>query len=383
MGLHITDIQVRDFRNYGHYALSDLGELTIFIGRNGVGKTNLLEAVQLMTAGGSFRHPTIAQLIREGADCARLQIDATDGNRTITTALALEAGKKRYTVNGKAKSVSDIRGTLPAVTFTPDDLQLAKKSSSVKRTALDELGAQLTRSYHVVLGDYEKTIRYKNRLLKEEASSDLIAAINETLITCGSQLFCYRAALFSRMAPLLQRYYAEISSEGEALSATYVPSWDHLSGIEASGGDESGLLLGSDLHVRENGAPDRAQVREIMASSLERHAADEVRRARGLIGPHNDKISFFLAARDASAFSSQGQQRSIVLAWKRAEVELIRQTLEANPVLLLDDVMSELDATRRDTLVGFTSEDVQTFITATDLSCFNHALLERARIVQL
>ena len=101
------------------------------------------------------------------------------------------------------------------------------------------------------------------------------------------------------------------------------------------------------------------------------------------MGPHNDKIAFALAGRDAAAFASQGQQRSIVLAWKLAEVELVRQTLGTNPVLLLDDVMSELDSGRRDTLVNFASEDIQTFITATDLDNFNPALLQRARIIAL
>lgn len=383
MGLHITDIAVSDFRNYERFALGELGNLTILVGRNGVGKTNLLEAVQLVTSAGSFRHPQIIQLIREGAENARIQMEATDGNRRITTALALEAGKRRYTVNGKAKAAADVRGTLPAVVFTPDDLQLAKKSSSVKRQALDELGAQLTRNYHVVLADYEKTLRYKNRLLKDEASRDLIAAIDETLVTCGSQLFCYRVALFTRMMPQLQRIYADISNEGEAFVATYLPSWDHVAGIQPSLGRTAECLAGTPIEMRENGAPDRDQVRELLADSLARFAEEEARRHRSLLGPHNDKIAFYLAGRDASAFASQGQQRSIVLAWKLAEVEMVRQTLGANPVLLLDDVMSELDETRRDTLVNFASDDIQTFITATDLTTFNPTLLERARIIQL
>ncbi|MBQ9043575.1 MAG: DNA replication and repair protein RecF [Eggerthellaceae bacterium] len=383
MGLRITDISLSGFRNYDDFSLGDIGNLTIFTGHNGVGKTNVLEAIQLMTSASSFRHPHIAQLVKDGTDHARIQMESTDGNRRITTALTLETGKKRYTVNGKAKSVVDIRGTLPAVAFTPDDLQLAKKSSSVKRNALDDLGAQLTRNYHVVLGDYEKTLRYKNRLLKEEAPSDLVAAINETLITCGSQLFCYRVALYSRMLPLLQRTYSEISHDNELFSATYLASWDHADGMEPVSFGASGLLMGEPFDVRDNGAPDRDQVRTILAAKLEAHAPEERRRARSLVGPHNDKIAFFLSGRDASAFASQGQQRSIVLAWKLAEVELVRQTLGTNPVLLLDDVMSELDATRRDTLVHFASEDLQTFITATDLDAFNPVLLDRARIVAL
>jgi len=383
MGMKIANITLANFRNYDSFSLDDIEELTIFTGRNGIGKTNVLEAIQLVTSASSFRHPQISQLIREGEERASVKMEATDGNRRLSTELALEPGKRRYTVNGKAKIAADVRGTLPAVIFTPDDLQLAKKSSSVKRTALDELGAQLTRNYHVVLGDYEKTLRYKNRLLKDEASPDLIAAINETLITCGSQLFCYRVALFSRLTPSLQRIYAEISGDGEVFSATYLPSWDYLTEEKPASGGAMGLVMGAPLELRENGAPDRDQVRNVLAENLARFGDEEIRRRRSLVGPHNDKIAFALAGRDAAAFASQGQQRSIVLAWKLAEVELVRQTLGTNPVLLLDDVMSELDSGRRDTLVNFASEDIQTFIPATDLDNFNPALLQRARIIAL
>lgn len=388
MAMRITNISVEGFRNYDRYSLDNLGSLTVFVGRNGAGKTNLLEAIQLLTSGNSFRHPQIAQLIKEGRENARIRMDATDGNRHITTQLMLEAGKKRFVVNGKTKGAADISGTLPSVAFTPDDLQIAKKGSSVRRDALDGLGAQLTRNYHVVLSDYEKTLRYKNRLLKEEAPPALIDAINETLITCGSQLFCYRTALYLRTLPQLQRIYAEISNEGEEFTAAYLPSWDYLNGIDpapesANAEMVGGLLCATPLSPRENGVPDRSCVRDILAESLLAHAEEERARHRSLVGPHNDKIAFFLAGRDASAFASQGQQRSIVLSWKLAEVEMVRQALGANPVLLLDDVMSELDGRRRDTLVNFASEEIQAFITATDLSGFNPALLERARVVQL
>lgn len=382
MVMRISDISLVDFRNYERFSLAGLGNLTILIGRNGVGKTNILEAVQLMTSGTSFRHPQIAQLIRHGSGQARVQAEMTDGNRALSCALALEPGKKRYFVNGKPKGAGDIRGMLPSVVFQPDDLQLAKKSSSVKRDALDALGSQLTGNYHVVAGDYEKTLRYKNRLLKDEAPPDLVQAINETLVTCGSQLFCYRVALFSRMLPLLQRVYADIAGAAEPLLIAYLPSWEHVAGVTLPEGS-AGLVAREPLDVRDNGAPDRDRVRELFQAALERHGAEEVQRKRSLVGPHNDKLGFFLASRDASAFASQGQQRSIVLAWKLAEVEMVRQTLGTNPVLLLDDVMSELDESRRDTLVGLASEDIQTFMTATDLSGFNSALLERARIVRL
>lgn len=367
--MKIRSLKFVDFRNYDQLSLEDLGELTIFIGHNAVGKTNILEGIQLLTSASSFRHPQIAQLIRDGATGSRIHMMASDGNRELDIALSLEAGKRRYTVNGKGKGAVDVRGIVPSVIFTPDDLDLAKKSSSIKRVALDDLGVQLTRNYYIVRRDYEKTVRYKNRLLKDEASIALIDSINETLLTCGSQLYCYRRALFSRMIPHVARAYEKLSSGGEEFSATYRPSWDRV----------AGNLPAEDPQAEVS----RDQVRDTMAARLASIMEEERYRHRSLIGPHNDEITFSLDGKDASAFASQGQQRSIVLSWKLAEVDLAREVLGVNPVLLLDDVLSELDGLRREMLLGFVTEDVQTFVTATDLDGFKPDLLTRARVVEL
>ena len=127
----------------------------------------------------------------------------------------------------------------------------------------------------------------------------------------------------------------------------------------------------------------RDDVREDLQRALNERMDEEYMRRKSVVGPHTDVITFNLANKDASHFASQGQQRSIVLAWKLAEVELVKQTLGTTPVLLLDDVMSELDGSRRDKLVDFVTDDMQTFITATDLSGFNENLLERARVIRL
>ena len=366
--MRIESITFREFRNYERFELDEVGELTIFIGPNAVGKTNILEGIQLLTSASSFRHPQIVQLVREGAESARIAMHAGDGNRERDVAIAVEAGKRRYFVNGKAKTAADVRGVLPSVLFTPDDLQLVKRSSSVKRAALDDLGVQLTRNYYIVRRDFEKTVQYKNRLLRDEASRELIESINETLVTCGAQLFCLRRALFDRMYPVVARVYAQIAGDGaERFSAQYRPSWERI-GSDAATGEWT---------------PSVSAVREIIARDLDRFYDEERRRMRSLIGPHNDEILFSLAGRDAAAFASQGQQRSIVLAWKLAEVEVVRTILGVSPVLLLDDVLSELDGSRREMLVRFVTGEVQTFITATDLDGFSGEIVDRAQVVQL
>lgn len=401
--MRIQSVTFRDFRSYERFSLADIGDLTILVGRNAAGKTNVLEGLQLLTSASSFRRPLISQLVREGAAHASLSIELSDGNRALTTELQLEPGKKRYLVNGKAKSAADVRGILPSVMFTPDDLQLAKKSSSVKRDAIDELGSQLNRSYYIVRRDYEKTIRYKNRLLKDDADPLLVESINESLITCGAQLYCLRRSLFERMLPAVTSNYAALSQGGEIFHTRYVPSWDKLAGAQepaervgvgafrresaesASTAASQGAAEG-DGSAASHHAPTRfhpPEIREKLAEELARYAREERARHRSLVGPHNDQILFALDGHDASSFASQGQQRSIVLAWKMSEVTVTQEILGVNPVLLLDDVLSELDSERRRMLVGFVTEDVQTFVTTTDLSGFDGGLVDRARIVEL
>ena len=366
MGLRIERIDFRQFRNYESFHLDGIEGLTIFIGPNAVGKTNILEGIQLLTSSYSFRHPQLSQLICDSFDESLISLDAGDGYRQLNVCLSIVSGKKSYSVNGKGKTAEDVRGVLPSIIFTPDDLQIVKHSSSVKRAALDNLGMQLTRTYYVVRKDYEKTIRYKNRLLKDEASAALLGSINETLVTCGAQLFCLRAALFERMIPEVSSAYARLSNDREQFSALYRPSWNRVSKSE-------------EIEYSTN----RDEVREKLSFELEKWESEERMRKRCLIGPHNDEILFNLSNRDASAFASQGQQRSIVLSWKLAEVEMVSQILGVKPVLLLDDVLSELDGTRREMLVKFVTDDIQTFITATDLDGFSGSFIDRARVVRL
>lgn len=369
--LRIRSLKLNGFRSYNQARLDDLGDLTLFIGKNGIGKTNILEALALMTSTQSFRHAQIAQLIHDGALGAHIAATLTDENRLLENELSLKPGKKNYSVNGKPKKTQDMQGILPAVVFTPDDLNLVKGSSSVKRDAFDDLGVQLTPHYYIVRRDYEKVLRYKNRLLKDEAPADLIDSINETLVTVGSQLFCYRVSLVSRLLPFIKDNYRKIAGDdAEEFSAAYRASWNHLA--------DTGTI-----ELTENELPARDEVRSNLVQALQEYGSQEIARKRSLVGPHNDKIEFYLGGRETSSYASQGQQRSLVLAWKLAEVSLIFSSKGIYPVLLLDDVMSELDSARRELLVRFVTDDIQTFITATDLDCFNEDLLKKADIRHL
>lgn len=365
MTLRIERISFTNFRSYQSFELTNPGLLTIFEGANAVGKTNIIEGVQLLTALTSFRHPTIEQLIKQGCASARAEADFSDGNRELTLAVTIEGHAKRYTLNGKPKRPADLKGLMPSVTFTPDDLDLVKGSMSVRRTALDVLGSQLSANHYLIKKDYETVIRHKNKLLKDEAPQALVDAINEQLITVGAQLTCYRAALFQKLEAELAACYSDISSGAETLCVAYLPSW----------ADENAYLKTPTIGKEE--------AREALAAALEVARAEERARHRALVGPHADRIEFEINGRNAHLFGSQGQQRSVVLAWKLAEAHIIETMLRQKPVLLLDDVMSELDATRRAALVEYIAADVQTFITTANIAYFDEPALAHARVVSL
>lgn len=364
--LFLADVDFRNFRNYGSFRLDDIGPLTVLVGSNAVGKTNVVEGIQLLTAQTSFRNPTGKQMVKWGEGSARLRARLKSKTRELSLEMRIQEGKRTFQLNGKAKKVQALKGLLPSVVFTPDDLDLVKGSQTGKRAALDALGTQLSANYYVIRKDYEKILQHKNKLLKEECSLSFLESVDETLLTVGSQLYCYRSALFAKLVVELQRYYREITEQREELTAGYVPSWEDY-----------------DPEIFASLIVDRATAHEAMASAIVANRDEERHRKRALIGPHADKIEFFLDGKNARFYGSQGQQRSIVLGFKLSEVAMIQTMLDQKPLLLLDDVMSELDERRRIALIGFISGDIQTFITTTNLQYFNESLLAQARVVEL
>lgn len=387
MNLAIKRLAFRDFRNYDTLELSGLGDITVLVGENAIGKTNIIEGVQLLTALTSFRHATREQLIRHGCAAARLEASVADGNRDLTVDMLLDDKARKYRLNGKAKRPADLKGLVPSVIFTPDDLDLVKGPMTGRRTALDTLGSQVNKSYYTVRRDYEKVIRHKNRLLKDEADATLVAAIDEMVITVGAQLAWYRAALFARLCVPLAEKYRQISGGREILTAVYIPSWERdSSSVELSAFDVA-ARKGRPLSSYPGAVPPptftRDEARNALARALNERAAEERRRGRAVVGPHADSIVFYLDGQDSSLYGSQGQQRSIVLAYKLAEAAVIEELLEQKPVLLLDDVMSELDGRRREALVEAMERGSQTFITTANLAYFDQNMLNRANVVEL
>lgn len=369
MGLAISKIECSNFRSYRHFLLNDVGSLTLIVGPNATGKTNLLEGIQLTTACTSFRHPRADHLLHKGKDVGFVRTNIEGDGRQLEIELRLSQGNKEFYLNKKKKRAHTLRGILPSVLFCPDDLNLIKGSQSVKRLQLDLLGSQVSSGYNVVRKDYEKILRQKNSCLKQNMPHDYLVSINEVLSSVGAQLYHLRSQLIAALIPYIQKYYQELSLGREQVSVAYIPSWQrHDYSTE---------------EYREYEWFDRKQAQELLFQNMEQDYIREHERHMSLYGPQVDQIEFYLNDRNASLYASQGQQRSLVLSYKMAEVALIRDKLSQNPVLLLDDVMSELDNSRRSALFSLLSKGIQTFITATNAELVGDTTLNQARIVEL
>ncbi len=389
MSFKVTDIHLLNFRSYEALDLSGLGDLTIFVGPNAAGKSNIIEAIQLLTALSSFRNATSAELIKKSkhdlieirdvatnelitehdsisdpikdlmnsfentSDFAKITIKTTDGNRILELVLLIDENKRQYILNGKKKQPKELKGIVPAVTFTPDDLELAKGGHSHRRREIDLLGSQLNSNYAQIVRDFDKVLRYKNKLLKDDVPKSYIDAMNTTFTKVSAKLSEYRASLLNKLMPYVNKLYSDIVCSDESLSSQYIESW-----------------------VKDSQA-------ESLEDWVESNTDEEIRRKQTLVGAHRDEIIFQIDGLSVSDFASQGQQRSVVLSIKLAEADLIEDMLGTQPILLLDDVMSELDADRRHALVNSLLKDRQTFITTANLDYFDEETIKHANIINI
>ena len=358
MSLVVTRISFSGYRNLDGVGLEPSPGVTVLVGPNAVGKTNTVEALQYLTAGQSFRRPSPAELVAPGAREAHVSARLEGDGRVVDVELVAAEGSRKFLRNGKPCRSQDLPGTLLSILFCPDDLSLVKGSASMRRGELDSFGAQANVGYRKVLSAYTRSVEQRNRLLKDGCDPVLLDAWDESVALGGATLLHHRLNLFTRLSSLVGEVYADVAS-GETLACRYVPS---VAGAEAGMG--------------------RDQLRDLILRRMEENRDDDLRRGQTLVGPHRDDISFEIEGRDARAFGSQGQQRTVALAWKMAEVRLCEDLLGERPLLLLDDVMSELDENRRACVTKFVEGGIQTVITTTNLGYFDDSLLEGMKVVR-
>lgn len=342
--MYIKDLHLKNFRNYREQNIKFKQGINLLIGSNGQGKTNIIEAINYLLTGKSYRIKQEDELILWEKNSFYLKAIFNVVDRDINLESYYEPRKKVMKINQlSCKKLSDYVGTVNAVFFSPDDLNIIKKGPQERRRFLDHIISQLRPSHIPLLNSYLRIIRQKNILLKKEKNYNLlksqIEVWNEQLISLGSKIIKNRWEFTDQLNEYCCPIFNQIFSPESNMELTYMTTGKTL---------EEAL--------------------DIFPDYISRRMNQEIERKAVLVGPHRDDLQIIFNNKSAKLFASQGQQRALVLCLKLAEMEIILVDKGEYPILLLDDVLSELDIYRRQYLMNYIrSSQKQTIITMTDL----------------
>lgn len=338
--MHITKLALRDFRNFEALTLEDLNPgINVFAGRNAMGKTNLLEAVNYLSCARSFRGAPDAKLIRDGQAFAGIFAQyAADSHRWKIEIGILGEGKRSVRLNGlPVRKISELMGALNSIVFAPEDLRIIKEAPSLRRRMMDMELCKISPGYYRSLQSYSLALKSKNKLLKNpRADAGVLSAYSEQMAAYGEQMIEERAAFVEQLNACTARFYHNLQGVSE--------------GIE----------------IRYKCSAEVENARASLLAKMQANAAREREMGVCLTGPHREDLEILINGRDSKIYASQGQQRTAMLAIRLASLEVAQAQTGEAPVLLLDDVFSELDRRRRESLMEIVSGN-QVFITCTDM----------------
>jgi DNA replication and repair protein RecF len=355
--VHLRRLQLTDVRSYDRADVEFADGVTVLIGPNGQGKTNLLEAVQRVATGGSHRVATDAPLVRAGTDLGVIRTELeTDEGRRRTVELELGSGRRTRTrVDGQdVRRSADALGVLRAVLFAPEDVAIVRGDPSERRRFLDDLLAQRRPAFAAARAEYDRALRQRNQLLKQARSlpaSARLAATStldvwtEQLIQHGTQIVAARIAAIRTLAGPVDAFYRDLADRPEPIGLTYRSS--------------AGAIQDDDT----TRVPDPAPIAAAMRARLVEVADDELARGLSLVGPHRDDLELAIGPLTARSHASQGEAWSLALALKLATYEVLAEVGD-RPLVLLDDVFAELDTTRRQRLAVACEPFDQVLVTA-------------------
>lgn len=337
--MRVHSIELVEFRNYTHFKLVFDGLLTAIIGANGQGKTNLLEAVALMSGVGSIRCAPAAALVREGSDSAKARccVHADNGREIVTDLHITRHGRSQFHVNSQRVSrQSDLMEYLTVTVFSPDDLALVKGGPALRRNWIDDALAATKPAFTALRNEFERVLKQRNALLRQ-VGSKLDVEVSHTLdvwdskfAETGEALRKLRLGIISSLLPRLTADYEQVSCNAHAVDIHYESSW----------GDEN------------------------LLDAIKAARRDDLRRSVTTVGPQRDDLLFTIDLRPARTHASQGEQRSLALAMRLAVDAEVRKSRGIRPVLLLDDVFSELDPARVEALFEVLPDGQRLFTTS-------------------
>lgn len=348
--MHVSSLVLHNFRSYADVTLRFQPGVSILIGPNGMGKTNVVEALSFLTNLESHRVSGNTPLIHSGEESASIKVTVEHEVRSIDLTLTLKVeGQNTASINDSpTKKVREIVGIVFSVIFAPEDLELVKGDPGARRKFLDEAIANLTPSYLSYKTDYERILKQRNALLKTlntratEDNLETLSTWSEMLADAGQHIMKQRAAYIEKTTGIARDIYDELSNNRGPFRVVYEPN------VSFSTNDD---------------------IKSLLIEQMSKNQKQEIERGTSLFGPHRDEVGLYLDDLPMRGYASQGESWSAALALKMSHYTRLKASLKVgDPILILDDVFSELDEFRRAKLVELVKDNEQTFITAAVLA---------------
>lgn len=401
--MFLSHLSLANYRNYGRLELELPAPVVLIQGDNGQGKSNLLEAIYFLATTRSLRAGSDRELIswetlEDSIPFARVAgaVSRSRGDLRVEVVIRPEPSERRFAapemaagqsavpipflskrikINGVPRRALDLMGQINVVMFTPEDLELVTGSPSVRRRHLDAMNCQVDARYCRALGQYNRVLSQRNHLLKQiregQQRPETLEFWSDELAKSGSYLVACRRAAVADLSERVKGYFRRLTGSGKELRVAYRSTVDEA--LEDAANPEAG----------EGGADPLERERTRFLDALARHRRREMAQAVTLVGPHRDDMLFLADGREMGVYGSRGEQRAVALALKLGEVEFMQAATGERPILLLDDVMSELDPSRRALLLEIIDPAGQTILTATDFQPFSPAFLSRSALFRI
>ena len=337
----ITNLKIKNFRNYEDLNLKLNKNINIFYGNNAQGKTNIIESIFLCAIGKSFRSNKDKEMIKFNEDFLNIEINYEKSDRDGKIKIDISDKKEIYLNGIKTKKLSELIGKINIVLFTPDDINILKNGPKMRRRFLDMMISQLRPNYIYCLNMYAKILEQRNIYLKqiklENKNSEMLDIWDLKLVEFGEKIFNYRKEFIEKIKNKINEIHKKITNNNEKIKIEYI----------------------SDFKNKEN-----------FYSTLKENKKIDIIRGATTKGIHRDDFIIYLNENNVSIYGSQGQNRTAILSLKMSELQVIKDEIGENPILLLDDFMSELDEERRNNLLNNIGE-TQVFVTCTDILKIN------------
>lgn len=361
--MFIHHLYLKNFRNYKSLDLCFNSHVNIILGENAQGKTNLVESLYVLGFGKSFRTTQDKDLILMSEFFTHISAQISKEDRELQLDFKYnQQQKKEIKINEvPLHKLSELIGEVNIVIFSPEDLQLIKGSPSLRRKYIDKSISQIYPYYYSLLVDYNKVLKQRNNLLKQKSVYDMIDIWDEQLANLGSKIMSYRLDFLEKLKKICYDIHFKISQQREVLKIEYISNY-----LPKNLGD-------SDVYDKLYSG---------ILKNLKTRLELDIRRGYTSVGPHRDDLLFYINDKESKKFGSQGQVRTIALSLKLSEIIIIKKLLNENPILILDDVLSELDQIRQNQLINYIS-DIQTFITTTEINSILEDHLLDANIIQI